>query len=127
MHSIGNVSVEEIMLEGILMLSALSLMGAYFIKSSDLPSDLKARQAQLERELIIQKESKKFQVSLKPREEKTKKLSATVDIQKEIDKITFRITELETQLTKNKLQNREIQSEIDSLILKLEQLNSTLA
>ncbi len=127
LHSIKNALLEDSMLEGILMLCALSLMGVYFLKSSDLPSDLKARQVQLEKELLMQKSAKKFVVSLKPRTSETKETIVKIDIQKEIDKITFRITELESQLTKNKLKNVEIQSEIDSLILKLEQLNSNIA
>jgi DNA gyrase/topoisomerase IV subunit A len=121
------------MLEGILMITVLTGMGVYFIKSADLPKELKERQAILDRESkttgirqskmkfnLEKKEVKKVaNVKLEQKIEKKIDLDA---INREIDEVTFKVTSLEQEIRDNNLRNELIKKEIDRLLVRLEEL-----
>jgi chromosome segregation ATPase len=118
------------MLEGILVLVALLGMGVYFVKSADLPKELKERQAILDQESKrnpaqnIRKFNFERQLETKTIAITTKTIKIdTQKIEKEINDLTFKITELEQQIKDNNLKNNEIQSQINSHLIRLEELN----
>lgn len=121
------------MLEGILMITVLTGMGVYFIKSADLPKELKERQAILDRESKttgIRQSKMKF--NLEKKEVKTvanvkleQKIEKKIDldaINREIDEVTFKVTSLEQEIRDNNLRNELIKKEIDRLLVRLEEL-----
>ncbi len=121
------------MLEGMLMIAVLTGMGVYFIKSADLPKELKERQAILDRESkttatktskmkfnFENKEVKKVAVT---KVEKTIEKKINLDaINREIDELTFKVTSLEQEIRDNNLRNELIKKEIDRLLVRLEEL-----
>lgn len=140
------------MIEGIAMLTVLAGMGVYFVKSTDLPKDMKDRSAQLRQEALRNPVSsqKKFSfptntttastattskslannLDLKRAEEATKLLAAKrlekiALIDKEIDTLTMTITALEQELKANNARNAEIQAEIDMHLNTLARLEAS--
>lgn len=115
------------------MITVLTGMGVYFIKSADLPKELKERQAILDRESkttgirqskmkfnLEKKEVKKVaNVKLEQKIEKKIDLDA---INREIDEVTFKVTSLEQEIRDNNLRNELIKKEIDRLLVRLEEL-----
>jgi len=121
------------MLEGMLMIAVLTGMGVYFIKSADLPKELKERQAILDREVktnaaktnkmkfnFEKNESKK--VAIQTIEKKIEKKIDLDAINREIDELTFKVTSLEQEIRDNNLRNELIKKEIDRLLVRLEEL-----
>lgn len=137
------------MVEGIAMLTVLAGMGIYFVRSTDLPKDMKDRSAQLKQESLRNPSStqKKYSfptnttavktaqklennLDLKRAEEATKILAAKrlekiALIEKEIDTLTLTITALEQELKANNARNAEIQAEIDRHLETLARLEAS--
>ncbi len=121
------------MLEGMLMITVLTGMGVYFIKSADLPKELKERQAILDRESKINSgRTNKMKFNFEKKEVKKiaevrieKKIEKKIDldaINREIDELTFKVTSLEQEIRDNNLRNELIKKEIDRLLVRLEEL-----
>lgn len=112
------------MLEGILVFIALLGMGVYFVKSADLPKELKERQAILEQEARRnpQQNIKKFNFERTSKQQNVVSLDKA-KIENEINNLTFKITELEQQIRDNNQKNALIQAEINKHLLRLEELN----
>lgn len=121
------------MLEGMLMIAVLTGMGVYFIKSADLPKELKERQATLDRETKTNTgRSTKMKFNFEKAEVKkvaTVKLEQKIEkkidleaINREIDELTFKVTSLEQEIRDNNLRNELIKKEIDRLLARLEEL-----
>lgn len=137
------------MVEGIAMLTVLAGMGIYFVRSTDLPKDMKDRSALLKQESLRNPSStqKKYSfptnatavktaqklennLDLKRAEEATKILAAKrlekiALIEKEIDTLTLTITALEQELKANNARNAEIQAEIDRHLETLARLEAS--
>lgn len=121
------------MLEGMLMLAVLTGMGVYFIKSADLPKELKERQAILDRDAKINtNRTSKMKFNFDKKEVKKvatttleKKIEKKIDldaINREIDELTFKVTSLEQEIRDNNLRNELIKKEIDRMLVRLEEL-----
>ncbi len=121
------------MLEGILMITVLTGMGVYFIKSADLPKELKERQAILDRESkTTATKTSKMKFNFEKKEVKkvaVAKIEKTIEkkidleaINREIDELTFKVTSLEQEIRDNNLRNELIKKEIDRLLVRLEEL-----
>nr|BDT27808.1 hypothetical protein BHI3_12740 [Bacteriovorax sp. HI3] len=141
------------MIEGIAMLTVLAGMGIYFVKSTDLPKDMKARSEQMRQDSLRNPVAaqKKFNfptattananalakttklednTALKKAEEATKllaqkRLEKIALIDKEIDTLTLTITALEQELRANNARNAEIQAEIDRHLETLARLEAS--
>ncbi len=139
------------MVEGIAMLTVLAGMGFYFVKSTDLPKDMKARSEQLKQDtlrnpvvnqkkysfptanatsVIAQATKLEDNTALKKAEEATKllaqkRLEKIALIDKEIDTLTLTITALEQELKINNARNAEIQLEIDRHLETLARLEAS--
>jgi len=115
------------MLEGLMALS-LVLMGVYFVKSTDLPKELKDRSAQMRNEtqtVTTAKRKMAFPVVEEKKsaaiEIKKQNNQALIDLHnKAIDELTLKITTLEQELKGNNERNAEIQKMID---IHMENLN----
>jgi hypothetical protein len=131
------------------MLTVLAGMGIYFVKSTDLPKDMKDRSSLLKQESLKNPASaqKKYSfptnttaaktaqklennIDLKRAEEATKILAAKrlekiTLIEKEIDTLTLTITALEQELKANNARNAEIQAEIDRHLETLARLEAS--
>jgi len=122
------------MLEAIGMITVLAGMGVYFIKSTDLPKDLKERSARLEQESrtnpIILKKKYAFDTVkstqtisnkelIQAKNEKLlqeKKLERKILVEKQvkrIDELTMIITKLEMELKSNNERRQEIEAQIE--------------
>lgn len=121
------------MLEGMLMIAVLTGMGVYFIKSADLPKELKERQAILDRESkTTATKTSKMKFNFENKEVKkvaVTKVEKTIEkkinleaINREIDELTFKVTSLEQEIRDNNLRNELIKKEIDRLLVRLEEL-----
>jgi len=130
------------MLEAIGMISVLAGMGIYFIKSTDLPKDLKERSAKLEHEsrhnpIVHQKKyafnninSNKI-IELNVSQETNEKLLQEKKLErkkivekqiKRIDELTMIITGLEQELKINNAKKIEIEAQIELHLSELIQL-----
>lgn len=133
----------------ILMVVTLALMGFYFIKSTDLPKDMKERSAQfhsqstdeapralkitLPKNLDKTSEQKSVRVILdkqidaKLAEMKQQKRAKEIQVlNDEIDKLTIEITSLEQEIKLNNERNNEIQSLIDAHLISLQLLQEKI-
>lgn len=139
------------MIEGIAMLTVLAGMGVYFVKSTDLPKDMRDRSAQFKNEGPVTAKKKysfptgntiaatttatksvklENNLDLKRAEEATKLLAAKrlekiALIDKEIDSLTLTITALEQEMKANNARNTEIQLEIDRHLQTLARLEAS--
>ena len=140
------------MIEGIAMLTVLAGMGVYFVKSTDLPKDMRDRSAQFKNEGPVATKKKysfptgnnvatttttatksvklENNLDLKRAEEATKLLAANrlekiALIDKEIDTLTLTITALEQEMKANNARNAEIQTEIDKHLQRLARLEAS--
>lgn len=139
------------MIEGIAMLTVLAGMGVYFVKSTDLPKDMRDRSAQFKNEGPVASKKKysfptgnniaatttatksvklENNLDLKRAEEATKllaakKLEKIALIDKEIDSLTLTITALEQEMKANNARNAEIQLEIDKHLQTLARLEAS--
>lgn len=120
------------MLEGLMALS-LVIMGIYFVKSTDLPKELKDRSAQMERETIVTPKKKmafdtnKIAAKTEAKVEVKKSNKSLIDLHnKAIDELTLKITTLEQELKVNNARNAEIQKEIDTHLESLRLLNDKI-
>ncbi len=137
------------MIEGIAMLTVLAGMGVYFVKSTDLPKDMRDRSAQFKNQGSVEVKKKysfptantnttvasksvkiENNLDLKRAEEATKLLAAKrlekiALIDKEIDTLTLTITALEQELKANNERNAEIQMEIDRHLQTLARLEAS--
>jgi septal ring factor EnvC (AmiA/AmiB activator) len=141
----------------IAMLITLALMGIYFIKSTDLPKDLKERSAQNMSESRNQpskyssgplkftlpktsdeapaQEVKSVAASINEKQREIKlaemKLERKIkEIQitnEEIDRLTLTITALELEIKVNNEKNAEIEALIDVHLISLQKLQNRLA
>ena len=110
------------MIEALMGISII-LMGVYFVKSTDLPKELKDRSAQHRNETISSAKKKMVYV--------TEPKISTVNNQnlkdlhnKAIDELTLKITTLEQELKVNNAKNAEIQKMIDIHLESLRLLNN---
>ncbi len=113
---------EVFMIEALMGISII-LMGVYFVKSTDLPKELKDRSAQHRNETISSAKKKMVYV--------TEPKISTVNNQnlrdlhnKAIDELTLKITTLEQELKVNNAKNAEIQKMIDIHLESLRLLNN---
>ena len=139
------------MIEGIAMLTVLAGMGIYFVKSTDLPKDMRDRSAQFKNEGSVELKKKysfptantnasstastrsiklENNLDLIKAQEATKLLAAKrlgkiALIDKEIDTLTLTITALEQELKANNERNAEIQLEIDRHLQTLARLEAS--
>lgn len=119
------------MLEGLMALS-LVLMGIYFVKSTDLPRELKDRSAQHSKEasqVVVTKKKMAFSGIEQNKIADKKMISASlIELHnKAIDELTLKITTLEQELKANNARNAEIQKEIDAHLISLQILNEKVA
>ena len=110
----------------ILMGLSLAIMGIYFFKSTDLPKELTERSAQLRSQ---ENYSQNVVSTNKPFSKNITLPKVTVDhaaekalINKKINELTLTITTLEQELNVNKSRNNEIQRQIDTHLLTLNNL-----
>lgn len=120
------------------MAVCLTVMGIYFIKSTDLPKELKDRSTQMKAETghVTSVQPKKMifpkvhisneKSDAKLVEMKIQKKAAELKIQNEIDKLTLTITTLEQEIRANNERNQEIQTMIDAHLVSLEQLQAQI-
>lgn len=116
------------MLEGLMALS-LVLMGVYFVKSTDLPKELKDRSGQHKNETVVMTKKKMVFPVKELKETEVKKISnqALIDLHnKAIDELTLKITTLEQELRANNERNAEIQKTIDMHLESLKLLNDKI-
>ncbi len=119
------------MLELIAMITVLTGLGIYVVKSADLPKNLKERSAFLEAEARNNPEltTKKFNfpsnktLTTKAIDQKILKQQK----QNEIDALTLKITSLEQEIKANNNRNADIYQEISLLLKRLEELNLEVA
>jgi hypothetical protein len=135
------------MFEGLAMIAALAVMGIYFIKSTDLPKDMKERSAQLRanspavtaapkrysfpkekevtQDVVVAKQNEE---AARAKIEAAKKLERQLLIElhnKKIDELTMLITTLEQQIKDNNEQNIIIQNQINAHLETLRILKET--
>jgi hypothetical protein len=133
------------MLEGIAMCIALAGMGIYFVKSTDLPKDMRDRSAQLrasapmasitpnkkysfpvDKEKLQSLQEKQEQLMREAQLEDEAKLLAKIALHnKKIDQITLLITTLEQELKDNQERNAIIQKQINLHLETLTVLKQT--
>lgn len=122
------------MLEGIAMLTVLAGMGFYFVKSTDIPKDMKEKSAKMratygETSLVAPKKyafDKKINsttgtpnkvqsdaAKLAEIEKHIKRQSLIALQNQKINELTFLITSLEQEIKENNSRNAEIQAQID--------------
>ncbi len=117
------------MIEGLMALS-LVLMGIYFVKSTDLPKEMKERSAQISRETVAPTTAKKkmaFPTQTTVTTVKKNSSQSLIELHnKAIDELTLKITTLEQELKVNNARNAEIQREIDAHLESLRLLNEKI-
>lgn len=121
------------------MVSVLTGMGVYFVKSTDLPKDLKNRSEQMKIQGLSQatqmkpkfnfeklqnKTNQTEEVIVNTELEKQKKLELRLEQEKEMNLLTLKITTLEQEIRDNNQRNAEILLEIDNYLSQLEKLNN---
>ena len=109
------------------MLFTLTLMGVYFIKSTDLPKELKERSTQLSTETtkdLTKNIKMTFPKTTTSLAEMQLKITSELGLlHAEIDKLTVEITTLEQEIKINNERNTEIQDRIDSQLISLQSLH----
>ena len=126
----------------IAMCICLTIMGIYFIKSTDLPKELRERSAQMKNEAPASDSLITKGVSLPPQfnvpslnetqEDKLAKLNKVrkeIELKlysEEIDKLTLTITALEQEIKVNNARNSEIQKIIDSHLIRFQLLQEKI-
>jgi hypothetical protein len=148
-HQRITITREDHMIEGIAMLTILAGMGFYFVKSTELPKDLKdapekskfahltvAKTAEVKKVETIAEVKKEFSIlELKALAEKAaaekvlleeslrlQKIAKIERLNKEIDELTLAITILEQELTINTKRNAEISTKINTHLARLQVL-----
>ncbi len=119
------------MIEALMGLS-LILMGVYFVKSTDLPKELKERSAQHRNETSTKTSDKRKMVyateikkTIAVNELNSKNNQSLIELHnRAIDDLTLKITSLEQQLRANNEKNAEIQKMIDIHLESLRLLNN---
>ncbi len=124
------------------MIFCLAIMGIYFVKSTDLPKELKDRSSQFQAESTNLNTKKPLKITIPNKIEKVSdknqeaKLAEVrlqkkaVEIQllnKEIDRLTMLITTLEQEIKANNERNAEIQTIIDGHLASLQSLQEKLS
>ena len=119
------------MIEEFAMVSALAGMGIYFIKSADLPKELKERNDQLQAEKKRNPQAfgaKKIDysnLSLKSRNKSNKtRVSIGNYTTKEVNKLTDEVSSLEQQIELNNKKNQEIKKMIETNLHKISSIQS---
>jgi hypothetical protein len=120
------------MIEEFAMVSALAGMGIYFIKSADLPKELKERNDLLQEEKKKNPEafgSKKLdfnKISQRSnlREKKQSRVSIGNYTAKEVNKLTDEVSTLEQQLEINNKKNQELKKLIESNLHKISSIQN---
>lgn len=120
------------------MVSVLTGMGVYFVKSTDLPKDLKNRSELTRREIggqssqfkpkfnfdkLQNKSISNAELNINAEKELQRKLDQKIQKEKEMNLLTLKITTLEQEIRDNNQRNAEILLEIDSYLVQLEKLN----
>lgn len=121
------------------MVSVLTGMGVYFVKSTDLPKDLKSRSEQMKLQSTNQSTQYKPKFNFEKIQNKTiitekvvidteiemqKNLELRLEQEKEMNALTLKITTLEQEIRDNNQRNAEILLEIDNYLNQLEKLNN---
>lgn len=129
------------MLEGLAMFAALAAMGIYFVKSTDLPKDMKERSAQLrastpmmtsapkrysfptdadklqaiqeKQDLLMKQNTEEEQTKLAEAKKREKQIMIALH-HKKIDELTLLITTLEQEIKDNHERNIIIQTQINA-------------
>lgn len=132
------------MLEVIAMLTILAGMGFYFVKSTDIPKDMREKSAHMRatygdsstsiapKRYAFEKKTQSLSVTeLKNKDDASKieeiqkhvKRQSLIALQnKKIDELTMLITSLEQEIKENNSRNSEIQAEINTHLEALRQL-----
>lgn len=126
------------------MIVCLAIMGVYFVKSADLPKELKERSAQYHTDSNRVDVKKPLKITIPNKIEKAataidnnqqaklaemKLHKKTIEIQilnKEIDRLTMLITTLEQEIKANNERNAEIQTIIDGHLANLQSLQEKI-
>lgn len=134
------------MIEAIGMITVLAGMGIYFVKSTDLPKDLKDRSERhnsTSNQVTNNQSIKRYAFpqngngstienkitkldSVNELELKLKKQKIIDAKNKKIDELTILITALEQELKENKARNTEIQKQIDTAMAELISLKKSI-
>ncbi|MGZ3790490.1 MAG: hypothetical protein ACXVLQ_18325 [Bacteriovorax sp.] len=125
------------------MIICLAIMGVYFVKSTDIPKELKDRSAQSRAESDHRVSARPIKMTFPKETVKTPKIEnhqesklAEMKLQKklkeiqllneEIDRLTMAITTLEQEIKSNNERNVEIQATIDSHLANLQLLQEKI-
>ena len=144
------------MFEGITMLTVLAGLGIYFVKSTDIPKDMKEKSAQMratygntsltaapkkyafDKKIVVNSESlppafsveelkNKTEASKRAEIEKYVKRQSLVALQNQkIDELTLLITSLEQDIKENNSKNADIQIQIDAHLEALRKLQENV-
>ena len=144
------------MFEGITMLTVLAGLGIYFVKSTDIPKDMKEKSAQMratygntsltaapkkyafDKKIVVNSESlppafsveelkNKTEASKRAEIEKYVKRQSLVALQNQkIDELTLLITSLEQEIKENNSKNADIQIQIDTHLEALRKLQESV-
>ena len=144
------------MFEGITMLTVLAGLGIYFVKSTDIPKDMKEKSAQMratygntsltaapkkyafDKKTVVNSESlppafsleelkNKTEASKRAEIEKYVKRQSLVALQNQkIDELTLLITSLEQEIKENNSKNADIQIQIDTHLEALRNLQESV-
>jgi hypothetical protein len=119
------------MIEEFAMISTLAGMGIYFIKSADLPKELKERNDLLQEEKKKNPEafgSKKLDFNKIAQRSNTRERKPRVSIgnytAKEVNKLTDEVSTLEQQLEFNNKKNQEIKKLIETNLHKISNIQN---
>lgn len=119
------------MIEEFAMISTLAGMGIYFIKSADLPKELKERNDLLQEEKKKNPEafgSKKLDFNKIAQRSNTRERKSRVSIgnytTKEVNKLTDEVSTLEQQLEFNNKKNQEIKKLIETNLHKISNIQN---
>lgn len=118
------------MIEGIAMLTVLAGMGIYFVKSTDLPKEMKERSAQLRQEALRNPTSSQKKFSFPTNNQKptvAKNLAASTSVNLDKSEALKRAEEATKLLAAKRLEKIAlIDKEIDSLTLTITALEQEL-
>jgi hypothetical protein len=119
------------MIEEFAMVSALAGMGIYFIKSSDLPKELKERNDLLQEEKKKNPEafgSRKLDYNKIAQRKNTREKKSRISIgnytTKEVNKLTDEVSSLEQQLELNNKKNQDIKKLIETNLHKISSIQT---
>jgi hypothetical protein len=107
------------------MISTLAGMGVYFVKSSDLPKELKERSKQLEQENVYYSRNYKSKFNFPKIDEAiTQKVEVNLEKEKVIEELMASISKLENEIKQNIARNNEVQRTIVATMVQIQTLKN---